>query len=327
MKTSSWCRIGRKVLGLLTFAALAWPACAAPAAYPEATVRIVVPFPAGAAADMVGRLLAKKLGDYWGRTVIVDNRAGAPGMHHAATSPADGYTLVLAAGSSIVTAPMLNPKIPYKPERDFVPVAKVVVNPPVLVVHPSLGVKSVGELVALAKSRPGKLFYSSSGLGSPNHLAMEMFMQMTGTDMVHVPYKGAAPSVQDLLGGQVHLGMNAIPSVLQHIQAGKLTALGVCTLTRSRALPDLPTIDEAGVRGFNFDGWYGLFAPTGTPPAIIEKVSADVQRALRDPELIDQLVSQGSEPAPSSARQFAAFLKEDVARWSKLIKERNLKLE
>lgn len=309
---------------------LAWGCMSLPSRadnYPETTVRIVVPFPAGAAADAATRVLAKKLGDYWGKMVIVDNKAGAHGMQAVATAPADGLTLLLGAGSGIVTAPLMNPKLPYNPQKDFAPVGRVVINPPLLLVNPSLGVKSLKELVAAAKARPGKIFFASSGMGSPNHLAMEMFMQATGVEMVHVPYKGGSQPVVDLLGGVVQVGMNVIPSVLPHVKAGKLVPLAIASSRRSPMLPELPTTAEAGFPNMEFDGWYGVFAPAATPAAIIKKISTDMQRALREPDVAAALLAQGAEAAPSSAQELASFVANDIARWSRLIRERNLKLE
>lgn len=299
----------------------------APAAdYPAKPVRVIVPFPAGAAADSVMRPVARKLTDYWGKTVIVDNRAGIPGIQAAANSSADGYTLLAGAGSSLVTIPLMLENKPYDPQRDFTPVSRLVKIAPILTTHPSLAVKSVKDLIALAKSKPGALNYSSSGTGSPGHLSMELFMAMTGTSMVHVPYKGAAPSVTELIGGQVQLGFNAIPSVLPHVKAGKLRALAVAGMERARAVPDLPTINESAVPGFEYDIWYGIVAPAKTPPAIIEKISTNVQRALGDPDVVQLIVAQGAEPSPTTPQALDQFIKNDTARWTRIIKERNLKL-
>jgi tripartite-type tricarboxylate transporter receptor subunit TctC len=295
--------------------------------YPAEPVRIIVPFSPGAAADAVTRVVAKKLTEYWGKQVILDNRPGVPGVQVAAAAPPDGYSLLLGAGSNIVTSPLMMAKAPYDAQRDFAPLSRVVNIPPILTTHPALGVKSVKELIALAKTKPGELNYSSSGLGAPNHLAMELFMVMTGTKMVHVPYKGAAPSVTEMVAGQVQLGFNAIPSVLQHVQSGRLTALAVSSARRARALPNLPTIAESAVPGFEYNIWYGLFAPARTPASLIGKISNDIQRALKEPDVVQQLVAQGTEPAPTTSAELAQYIKEDTARWSKIVKERNLKLE
>jgi tripartite-type tricarboxylate transporter receptor subunit TctC len=314
--------------GLIAAAALASAAVhGAVTDFPTKPVRIIVPFSPGAAADAVTRVVAKKLTDYWGKQVILDNRPGIPGVQVAANAAPDGYTLLLGAGSNIVTSPLMMAKAPYDPQKDFVPLSLVVNIPPILTTHPSLGVKNVKELIALAKKRPGELNYSSSGMGAPNHLAMELFTSMTGTKMVHVPYKGAAPSVTDMIGGQVQLGFNAIPSVLQHVQSGKLTAIAVSSAKRAHALPKLPTIAESGVPGFEYNIWYGLFAPSKTPPDLVAKLSGDVQRALKEPEVVQQLVAQGTEPAPTTSAALAQYIREDTARWSKIVKERKLKVE
>jgi tripartite-type tricarboxylate transporter receptor subunit TctC len=296
------------------------------AEYPAKPVRIIVPFSAGAAADAVTRVVARKLTDYWGKQVLLDNRPGIPGIQVAAYAAPDGYSLLMGAGSSMVTGPLMATKPAYDPERDFAPVSRLVTIAPILTAHPALRVKTVKELIALAKAKPGQLNYSSSGTGAPNHLAMELFLVLTGTDMVHVPYKGGAPSVTELVAGQVQLGFNAIPSVLQFVKDGRLTPLGVGSLKRAHTLPDVPSIAET-VKGFEYEIWYGLFAPSKTPPAIVSKISADVQRALREPDVIQQLLAQGTEPAPTTPQQLTQYIHEDTARWAKIVKERGLKVQ
>jgi tripartite-type tricarboxylate transporter receptor subunit TctC len=231
----------------------------------------------------------------------------------------------MGAGSSMVTGPLMAAKPPYDPQRDFAPVSRLVTIAPILTAHPSVEAKSVKDLIALAKKRPGELNYSSSGMGAPNHLAMELFLVLTGTNMVHVPYKGGAPSVTELIAGQVQLGFNAIPTVLQYVKDGKLRALAVGSPARVRALPDLPAVAET-VPGFDYEIWYGLFAPSKTPGAIVQKISTDVQRALREQDVIQQLVAQGTEPAATTPEALAQYIKDDTARWVKIVKERNLKL-
>jgi len=299
---------------------------ASAAEYPERSVRIIIPFPAGAAADGAMRVVARHMADQWRQPVVIENRPGIPGIQAAATAPHDGYTLLLGAGSSMVTGPMMMPRS-YNPARDFAPVGRVLVNTPILTTHPSLGVRSLAELIALAKKTPGRLDYSSSGAGSPGHLSMEMFQSMTGTHMVHIPYKGGAPAVTELLGGHVHLGVNALPSVMQYVRQGKLTALAVGAARRSRELPEVPTFAEAGVPGFQYDIWYALFAPIRTPPEVVARASTALMRALADPEVARQLVSQGAEPAPTTPQELARYMKEDTALWAKVIRERNLKID
>lgn len=312
---------------LLGVSVLAATMAAQAGEFPERPVKVLVPFPAGGAADNAMRVIGKKLTEYWKQQVLIENSAGVHAIKAGASAAPDGYSLLLAAGSQMVTGPLMRSKLPYHPQRDFVPVARLVTNPPVLVVHPSLGVKSVGELIALAKKKPGALNFSSSGIGSPNQLALELFQDMTGTDMVHVPYKGGAPSVIELVGGQVQLGINAIPSVLTHIRNQKLVPLAVASSQRARSLPDLPTIAEAGVAGFEYTIWYALFAPAKTPQPVVDKISADLQRALADPEVEKALLAQGNEPSPTSSAKLAQFIQQDTVRWQRLVKERNLKVE
>jgi tripartite-type tricarboxylate transporter receptor subunit TctC len=311
-------------LALLALFSLSTPVARA-AEYPAKPVRIIVPFSAGAAADAVTRVVANKLIAYWGKQVLLDNRPGVPGIQVAAQSPPDGYTLLMGAGSSMVTGPLMAAKPVYDPQRDFAPVSRLVTIAPILTAHPSVEAKSVKELIALAKKRPGELNYSSSGMGAPNHLAMELLLVMTGTNMVHVPYKGGAPSVTELIAGQVQLGFNAIPTVLQYVKDGKLRALAVGSPKRVRALPELPAVAET-VPGFEYEIWYGLFAPSKTPAPIVAKVSTDVQRALGEPDVVQQLVAQGTEPAPTTPEQLSQYIRDDTARWTKIVKERNLKL-
>ena len=309
------------ILLSLSFTALA----ATP--FPDKPVRIVVPFPAGAAADNAMRVVAKKLSEIWGQSVLIDNKPGAPGFLSVSMAPADGHTLVMGAGSNIVTGPLINSKLPYSPTKDFVPVGRVLVNVPVLVVHPSLGVKTLQDLVALARKKPGVLNYSSSGIGSPNHLAMEMLQAGTNTSFVHIPYKGGAPSVNELIGGHVQLGINAVPTVISHINGGKLLPIAVASAKRDRNLPLVPTIAESGVPGFEYEIWYAIFAPVKTSSAIVSKISADLQKTLADPDVISRLVEQGAEPKPSSAEELAQYILRDIDRWKLIIKDRNIKAE
>lgn len=306
--------------------ALALPTAHA-AGYPEKAVRIIVPFPAGAAADTAMRVVGRKMSEIWRQPVVIENRAGAAGMQSGATARADGYTLMVGAGSLMVTAPLLSSKLTYNPSRDFVPVGRVLINVPILTTHPGLHTNTLQELIALARKSPGTLNYSSSGNGSPGHLSMEMFQAATGTQMVQVPYKGGAPAVNELVGGHVQLGINAVPSVLNQIKAGQLIPLAVASAKRSRALPNVPTMAEAGVKDFEYDIWYALFAPANTPAGVVENASATLRSALADPEVVQLLITQGAEPAPTTSQELARFMQADSARWAKLVKERNLKLD
>lgn len=320
-------RIPQTLALLLCSFMLCHPLLAGAAEFPEKPVRIVIPFPAGAAADTAMRVVARKMSDQWRQPVVIDNRPGAHGFQTVSSAPADGYTLLMGAGSGMVTAPLLSSKLTYNPSRDFVPVGRVVVNVPILTTHPSLQVRTVQELIELARKNPGGLNYSTSGNGSPGHLSMEMFQAATRTRMVQIPYKGGGPAVNELAGGHVQLGINAVPSVAAHIKAGKLVPLAVASAKRSRAFPQVPTMAEAGLKDFEYDIWYALFAPTGTPAEAVQKISKMLRASLADPEVTASLVAQGAEPAPTTPQELGRFIQEDTARWAKLVKDRNLKLD
>lgn len=311
---------------LLAGAAAALAAGAQANDYPARSVQVIVPFPPGAAADNAMRVIARRMSEHLRQAVVIENRPGVPGIFAAAKAQPDGYTLMLGAGSSIVTHPLMASKLVYSP-RDFAPVGRAIVNVPILTTHPSLGVRNAKELIAMAKAKPGRLDYSSSGAGSPGHLSMEMFQLMTGTHMVHIPYKGGAPAVTELMGGHVHLGINALPSVLGPVRLKKLVPIAVASRKRSPALPDVPTLAESGVPGFEYDIWYAMFAPARTPPAVVNTVNQALQAALKDPEVVRQLTEQGAEPSPSTPQELADYIQRDMARWAKVIKERRLKID
>jgi len=314
------------ITNLFLATALAAAPLLASAAWPERAVKVIVPFPAGGPADNAMRVVAKRLGEVWNQAVLIENKPGAPGMVSAATSAPDGYSLVLGAGSNIVTAPLMNKSLAYKPQRDFAPVSLLLTNTPILTTHPSLGIKNLAELVEYAKSHPGAMNYSSSGMGSPSHLMMEMFTDLTGTKMTHVPYKGGAPSVLELLSGQVQLAINATPTVLQYVKSGKLTPIAVASAKRDRLLPQVPTMAQAGVPNFDYLVWYGLFAPAKTPRPIIEKISADMQKVLAEPEVAQNIRSQGADPEASSPQHFTTMVQNDIEAWGKLIRDKKLTL-
>lgn len=324
---SAWVSRIQRVLAVCLPCVCLGPLAVAAAEFPEKPVRIVVPFPAGAAADTAMRVVARKMSDLWRQSVVIDNRPGAHGFQAVTAAPADGYTLLMGAGSGMVTAPLLSSKLSYNPSRDFVPVGRVLINVPILTTHPSLQVRTVQELIDLARKSPGTLNYSTSGNGSPGHLSMEMFQANTGTRMVQIPYKGGGPAVNELAGGHVQLGINAVPSVAAHIRAGKLVPLAVASAKRSRAFPQVPTMAEAGLKDFEYDIWYALFAPTGTPPELVQKINKVLHSALGDAEVASLLVAQGAEPSPTTPQELARFMQEDSARWAKLVKERKLKLD
>jgi len=308
------------------------PALAAdPAAgYPNKSIRLIVPFPAGGGTDIVARAISVKLTEAWGQQIIIDNRGGAGGVIGADTvakSTPDGYTLLFGTPGALVINPLLNSKLPYNATKDFAPVSLLALNPQLLAVHNSMPVGTVKELIAYAKAQPGKLNYASVGEGTPNHLAMELFKFMSGTQMVHVPYKGAAPAVTDLVGGQVNLMFNPMPPLMPHVKSGRLKALGVGSTQRSPALPDVPTIAEAGVPGYEYVTWYSIVAPAKTPRAIIDKINSRLAAVLAIPEVALRLSSQGAEPRSSTPEELTRLIQEDYKRLGAVIRSAGIKGE
>jgi len=297
--------------------------------FPNKAIRIVVPFPPGGATDAAARLVAVKMGEHWGQPVLVDNRAGAGGnvgSDLVAKAPADGYTLVMGVTGSHAINTSLYSKMPYDPVADFVAISQVAVVPNVLVVHPSVPAKNLAELMALARKEPGKLNYASLGNGTAAHLGMEMLKSEAGVDITHVPYKGSAPAVSDLLAGQVQMMVDGLPSALPHIKAGKLRAIALTSLHRAPTLPELPTIAET-YPGFYADAWSGLFAPKGTPQPVVDKLSAEVQRILKLPDVREKLAALGAEPVGSTQAEFAAHVKKEIDKWAKVVKTSGAKVD
>ncbi len=297
--------------------------------YPQKAIRIVVPFPAGGTTDILARAIGQKLTEQFKQQIIVDNRPGAGaniGAEVAAKSPPDGYTLF---GISTIHAinPSLYSKLAYDPIRDFAPITNVAATSQILTVHPSLPVKTVKEFIAYAKAKPGELNYSSAGNGSQPHLTAELFKTMTGVSYVHVPYKGAPPAMTDLLAGQVALTFATAPSAVPHVRSGKLRALGVSTAARIKALPDVPTIAEAGVPGFEAAGWNGLVAPANTPAAIIERLHGAIVKIIEEPAMARYLADQGADPWTMTPTQYADYIKSEVAKWSKVVKASGAKID
>jgi len=306
--------------------AVASPLLAA-SAYPTKPLRIVVTYVPGGATDTVARMLAPHLVSDLGQQVVVDNRGGAGGVigtDIVAHASPDGYTLLFGTAAGLSINPLLRKKIPYDAERDFAPISLLVVNPQVLVAYPGLPANSVGELIKLARSRPGQINYASPGVGSPNHMGMELLKAMTGIDVVHIPYKGGGPATTDLMAGRVSMLFNSIPSVLPHLQSGRLKAIAVGSATRSPALPEVPTVAESGVPGFEYVTWNGLLVPAGTPRAVIARLNEAVVKALRSPELSQQLRKHGSEPKPSSPGEMAKFMRAEHDRWARVVKTTGL---
>jgi tripartite-type tricarboxylate transporter receptor subunit TctC len=320
-----------KVLHWAAAAALAVSATAASAqTYPAKPVRMIVGFPPGGGTDVVARVISAKLSEWWGQAVTVENRPGATGTIGAdvvAKSPPDGYTLIMGHVNSHGIAPNLFSKLPYDPIKDFAAVAYVGYVPNVLAVHPSVEARSVKELVGLAKSKPGAMNYASSGNGSTQHLAGEMFKQLTGTNIVHVPYKGSGDAIKDLLAGTVNMNFDTMPPVLPHIQSGRLRGLAISTPRRLPQLPDVPTFEEEGIKGFDVTNWYGVMAPGGTPRELVNKLNAEINKAMQVPEVRARLEAVGTQLREQSAAEFEAFMKAEVAKYAKLVRDANIRIE
>jgi tripartite-type tricarboxylate transporter receptor subunit TctC len=298
--------------------------------YPDRPVKLVVPFPPGGPLDVTGRLIAQKLTDAWGQAVVVENKPGAGGNIGAdlvAKSAPDGYTILMGALSTHAVNPSLYAKMPYDAMKDFAPITLLAVTPNVLVVNPSLPVNSVKDLVAYAKANPGKLSFGSGSNGSAGHLAGELFKVDTGTDIVHIPYKGGAPATQALLAGDVQFMFDNLANATAQVKAGKLKALAVTTAQRSKLAPDLPTMAEAGLPGFDISTWYGLLAPAGTPKEVIAKWNADVVKILNTPEVRERLAAQGAEAAPTTPEQFAAFMRSEIPKYARIVKASGAKVD
>ena len=298
-------------------------------AYPSKPVRYIVPFPPGAGNDIIARIVGQKLAENWGQQVVVDNRPGAGGNIAAETtarSAPDGYTVFQFNVANAIAA-SLYPKLSYDPIRDFAAVTQLASSPFLLVVHPAVNAKTTQELIALAKAEPGKLNYASSGIGGSSHLVAELFRAMSNINLVHIPYSGGGPALNDLLGGQVQI-LFAIPAVaLPHVKSGRLRALGVSSLKRVKLAPELPTISESGVTGYEGSAWYGVVAPALTSRAIVARLNADILRVLQQPEILERLLSQGVEVVGSSPKDFAQFIKSEVTKWSRVVKISGAKVE
>jgi tripartite-type tricarboxylate transporter receptor subunit TctC len=293
-------------------------------------VHIVNPFTAGGPVDLLARAVGQKLNEAWGQPVVVETRAGAAGnigIEYVARQPADGYTLLVMPTGNAVVNPHIFPKLPYDPLRDFAPVTLLATVENVLVVHPQVKAASVQELIALAKANPGKLTFSSPGVGSQAHVAGEMLTSMAGVQMLHVPYKGMAPAMNDLLGGQVSFMFLSMSSALKQVQAGKLRALGVASPQRSSAAPDLPTVAEQGLPGFEALSWYALMAPAGTPAEVVDKIAGDAARALRAPDVRERLLGLGANPVGNSPAELAQMLKREHAFWGEFIRKAGIRAE
>lgn len=313
----------RKAALTLALAAAATATCPAQAqGYPDRPVKLEIPFSAGGGTDLVGRLIAQKLSTEWHQSVIPENRPGANtliGTEFVARSPADGYTLLMASPSHTINASLYKNNIKFSTEGDFAGAAMVASGPLVLVVNNSVPANSVQELIALAKKEPGKITYGSAGTGSSPHLAGALFEQLAGVHMVHVPYKGTAPSIADLLGGQINASFSPLPGVIQYIQQGKLKALGVTSAKRFPTLPNVPTIAEAGVKGYEVEQWWGIVVPKATPKAVIDKINRDVAKAVQSKAAREQLATMGAVPGSGTPQQFDAMIHNEIQQWAKLV--------
>ena len=302
---------------------------AAQAQYPSRPIRLVVPYPPGGPTDFVGRAVAAKLTALLGQQIVVDNRPGAAtviGSDLVARSAPDGYNLLFGTGGGTFLAPLILPKVPYDPQKDFAPVAMLVMSPQVLVVHPSVGANSVKELIAVAKTKPGQLNYSSVGTGTAPHLGGELFKSLAGVDIVHVPYKGTAPAMTDLIAGRVQLAFSSIPTVLAHVQAGRLKMLGTGGSKRSSALPDIPPVADT-VPGFELVTWYAIFAPAGTPATIVNRLNGEIAKVLSDADIQKRFGEQGLETTLMTPQELKRYTETDVSRWTRLIKAANIKAQ
>jgi tripartite-type tricarboxylate transporter receptor subunit TctC len=312
-------------------AMLAAVACAPAVAqtYPSKPIRIVVPYPPGGSGTIVARILGDKLNQAWGQQILVDSRPGASGMIGAemvAKAPPDGYTLLAGYTSEVAINVSLFPKMAYDPVKDFAPIALTGVIPMILLVHPSVPAKSVKELMALARSRPGEMTYGSAGAGSPAHLAHELLNRSTNVKMVHVPYKGAAPALVDLLGGHVFTYFSGMPPAMPQVRAGKLRGLAVSTAKRSAAAPDIPAVAES-VPGFDVPTWFSLLAPAGTPSDIVAKLNAETVRSLNDPAVKPKLAALGAETSAMNADQVAAFIRKEIDKYARVVKDSGARVE
>jgi len=307
-----------------------FPLAAAAQPYPAKPVRMVIPFPPGGATDILARAIGQKLGEYLGQPVVIENRGGAGGNIGAelvAKAAPDGYTALFSTSGVIVVNPSLHRKMPFDPVKDFAPVAMAATHGNLLLVHPSLPVKSVKELIVLARAKPGQLNYGSGGVGTSPHLAAELFKVMTKTDLVHIPYKGGNQSVIGLLSGEVAVMFASIPSVLQHARSGRLRPLAITSAARSVVVPNLPTVAESGLPGYQVDIWLGVLVPAGTSREIITRLNAGIIKALNAPDLKERLEPEGFEPSNMSPEQFAQHIRAEIPVWARVVQAANLRAD
>ena len=298
--------------------------------FPNKPVRVVVPFPPGAATDILARLLGQKLGEAWGQSVVVDNKPGAGsivGAQNVASSPADGYSVFMGHIGTHGANPALYAKLPYDPVKDFAPVTLLVSIPNLLAVHPSVPVNNVGELIALAKAQPGKLNVGSPGVSTSAHLIISLFRSVTGADMTHIPFKGAAAAMQGLVNGDVQVAFDTVTSLMPHARSSRVKVLAITSKERSAAAPEVLPLNEAGVPGFDVSTWFAFFVPAGTPRAVIDKLSADTGRVMQSRDVAERLLAMGMNNASGTPEQLAAHVTSEIARWGRVVKEANIKVE
>jgi tripartite-type tricarboxylate transporter receptor subunit TctC len=298
--------------------------------YPAKPVRIIVPFPPGQAADTFSRMLAERLSALWGQQVVVENRGGGggvPGVMAVKDAPPDGYTWLVGTSGTLGVNPSVYAKIPYDPLKDFAPASNIFIVPLIIVAHPSFGPNTVAELVEAAKKAPGRINFASAGPGTAQHMTGELFKLRAGIDLVHIPYKGSGPGITDLVGGQVPIMFDSVTSALPHIKSGRAKAIAVTTAQRIAQLPDVPTVAESGYPGFEGVGWSGIVLPAGTPREIVERVSADIQKLLNDPQLRERMLDRGGIPDPRTPQGYADFLRSEIEKWAQVAKAANVRLD
>jgi tripartite-type tricarboxylate transporter receptor subunit TctC len=313
---------------LLGAAVVGGPVASQP--YPAKPIRMIIGFPPGGGTDIVGRIVAQRLSEVLGQQILPDNRGGAAGQIAAeltAKAPPDGYTVMMAHIAAISILPSLIARLPYDAQKDFAPISLVAIGPNLLVVHPSVPARSVKELVALAKARPGQLYFASPGSGSVQHLAGELFKLEAGVNMVHVPYKGSGQSIVDLVAGYVQLNFDSVPPVLPHVRSGRLRALAVTSEKRFSILPDIPTVTESGVAGFDLSTWWGLVAPAAVSKDIIARLETETVKLLRQPDVKEKIAFAGADTVGNTAREFAAFIRSERAKYARIVKDANIKIE
>lgn len=316
-------RICALALAVMSAAAFAQP-------YPSKPIKMILPFPAGGPTDIVARAMSQGLIDAFGQNVVIDNRPGGGGVIGAtlaAKSPADGYTILLGGITTFGVAPSVHKNLPFDSIKDFAPITLATRQPILLMMHPSLPVKSLREFIALAKAKPGQVNYASSGPGGSGHMAGELFKLVAGVNLEHIPYKGAPPALNDLIAGQVQVMFGTILAAAPHVRSGRIRAIAVSGVQRTNALPEVPTFAQAGLPGYDASSWNGFLVPAGTPRAIVDKLNAEFVRILKTPNVLERLAGDGAEAAPTTPEEFAAFIKSEIAKWAKVVQAAHIRID